>query len=98
MPQNKFEILRSRVMQCGVEKRVVRDARREVVRCFKCREEGHKCRECPLWEKKVKRVAHPDERKAHQKEKRREMRQVKKGEAARPVKEKAQQEEWKRSS
>ena len=74
MPQNKFEILRSRVMQCGVEKRVVRGARREVVRCFKCREEGHKCRECPLWEKKVKRVACPNKGKAHQKEKRREVR------------------------
>jgi len=48
MPQNKFEILRSRVMQCGIEERVVRGARREVVRYFKCREEGHKCRECPL--------------------------------------------------
>ena len=28
MPQNKFEILRSRVMQCGMEERVVRGARR----------------------------------------------------------------------
>jgi len=42
-------------------------------------------------------VAHPREGKAHQKEKRREERQVKEGEAARPVKGKAQQEEWKRS-
>jgi len=81
-----------------VEERVVRGARREVVRCFKCREEGHKCRECPLWEKKVKRVARPDEGKAHQKEKKREVRQVEEGEAARPVKGKAQQEKWKRSS
>jgi len=69
MPQNKFEILRSQVMQCSVEERVVRGARREVVRCFKCREKGHKCRECPLWEKKVKRVVRPNEGKAHQKEK-----------------------------
>jgi len=65
VPQNKYEVLKSRVMQCGVEERVVRGARRKVVRCFKCREEGNKCRECPLWEKKVKRVACPDERKAH---------------------------------
>jgi len=75
-----------------VEERVVRGARREVVRCFKCREERHKCRECPLWEKKVKRVVRPDEGKAYQKEKRREVRRVKEGEAARPVKGKAQQE------
>ena len=93
MPQNKFEILRSRVMQCSVEERVVRGARREVVRCFKCREEGHKCKECPLWEKKVKRVARSNEGKAHQKEKRREVRRAEGGEAARPVKGKAQQEE-----
>jgi len=98
MPQNKFKILRSRVIQCGVEERVVRGARREVVRCFKCREEGHKCRECPLWEKKVKRVTRPDEGKAHQKEKKREVRQVEEGEVARLVKGKAQQEKWKRSS
>ena len=98
MPQNKFEILRSRVMQCSMEEKVVRDARREVVRCFKCREEGHKCRECSLWEKKVKRVVHPDEGKAHQEEKKREVRQVKEEGAVRPVKEKAQQEKWKRSS
>jgi len=76
-------------MQCDVEERVVRGTRREVVRCFKYRKEGHKCRECLLWEKKVKRVARPDEGKAHQKEKRKEVRQVKEGKAARPVKGKA---------
>jgi len=47
-PQNKFEILSSRVMQCGIEERVVRSMRTAAVRCFKCEEEGHKCRECPL--------------------------------------------------
>ena len=60
MPQNKFEIFKSRVMQCGVEKRVVRSMKTVAVRCFKCGEEGHKCRECPLWEKKPKRVARPN--------------------------------------
>jgi len=61
MPQNKFEILKSRVMQCGIEERVVRSVRMEAVRCFKCREEGHKCRECPLWKNKEKtaRVTRP---------------------------------------
>jgi len=82
-PRNKFEILRSRVMQCGVEKRIVRSTRTVVVRCFKCGEEGHKCRECPLWERKVKRVARPDGGKAHQEERK----------LARPIKEKAQEEE-----
>jgi len=40
----------------------------------------------------------PNEGKAHQKEKRGEVRRVKEEEAVRPVKGKAQQEEWKRSS
>ena len=44
-PQNKFEILRSRVMQCGVEEQVVRRQGSVVVECFKCGEEEHKCRE-----------------------------------------------------
>jgi len=76
MPQNKFEILKSRVMQCGVEERVVRGTRREVVRCFKCREEEHKCRECPLWEKKMKRVAHPKREKRTRKKRVRRRRHV----------------------
>ena len=66
-------------MQCGVEERVVRSTRTVVVRCFKCGEEGHKCRECPLWEKRVKGVACPTGGKAHQEERR----------SARPIKEKA---------
>jgi len=66
MSQNKFEVLRSRIMQCGIEERVVRSTRTVAVRCFKCRE-------CPLWVKKERavRVATPQ---------------------------KAQQQEWKRSS
>ena len=110
MPQNKFEILRSRVMQCGVEERVVRSTRTVVVKCFKCGEEGHKCRECPLWKRKLKRVACPKEGKAHQGEKRparpirekaqegeKKLRRVEESEAAHPVQGKVQQE-WKRSS
>jgi len=93
-PQNKFEVLRSRVMQCGVEERVVRSIKMEAVRCFKCGEEGHKCRRCLLW-KKEKRVARPKEGKAHQgerkpvhpekekvQEKARRLRRVEKEEAA----------------
>jgi len=83
MPQNKFEVLKSRVMQCGVEERVVRSMRTAGVKCFKCGEEGHKCRMCP---KKEKRVARPEKGKAQEEEK-----------AARPIRREAQQE-WRRSS
>jgi len=104
MPRNKFEVLRSRVMQCGIEERVVRSTRTVVVRCFKCGEEEHKCRECPQWEKKVKRVACPDGRKAHQEEKKpacpirekaqggeKRLRRMEEEKAARPAKGEAQQ-------
>jgi len=107
-PQNKFEVLRSRVIQCGVEERVVRSTRIVVIRCFKCGEKGHKCRECPLWERKLKRVAHPDGGKAHQGERRparpirektqegeKRLRRMKEEKAACPVKGEAQQE-WRR--
>jgi len=90
--QNKFEVLRSRVMQCGVEEKVVRSMRTAVVKCFRCGEEGHKCRMCP---KEEKRVARPKEGKAHQGE-RREVRRVEGREAARPKKGEVQQE-WKRT-
>jgi len=46
--QNKFEALSSKVMQYGVKERIVRNVRTTVMKCFKCREKGHKCRECPL--------------------------------------------------
>jgi len=89
MPQNKFEVLRSRVMQCSVEERVVRSMRTAVVRCFKCGEEGHKCRTCS---KKEKRVACPREGKVHQGE-RKEVRRVEGREAAHVARpQKAQQE------
>jgi len=110
MPQNKFEVLRSQVMQCGVEERVVRSTRMVVVRCFKCGEEGHKCRKCPLWEKKVKRVVCPNGGKAHQEERRpahpirkkaqegeKRLRRMEEEKVARPAKGEAQQG-WRRSS
>ena len=56
IPQNKFKILSSRVMQCRVEERMIRNIRTVVVKCFKCREEGHKCRWCLL--KGCKRELH----------------------------------------
>ena len=49
--QNKFEVLLSRVMQCGVEERTIRRQEVVEVECFKCGEKGHKCRVCPLWRK-----------------------------------------------
>ena len=90
IPQNKFKVLKSRVMQCGVEERVMRSIKTAVVRCFRCEGEGHKCRECPLWERKVKRVARPRGGKAHQGE--RKLRRMEEEKAACPVKGEAQQE------
>ena len=48
IPQNKFEVLKSRVMQCEVEESMIRRVGVVEVECFKCGEKGHKCRECPL--------------------------------------------------
>jgi len=57
-PQNKFEVLSSRVMQYDVKKRIIRKQETVKVECFKCGEKGYKCRECPLWkgEKKLRVV------------------------------------------
>jgi len=81
-------------MQCSVEERVVRSMRTVVVKCFKCGKEGHKCRECPLWERKLKRVARPNGEKAHQGEKR--LRRIEEEKVVCPVKGEAQQG-WRRS-
>jgi len=57
-------------MQCRVEERAVRSMGTVVVKCFKCGEEGHKCRVCPLaGRKKENRVACPYKGKAHQEKK-----------------------------
>jgi len=109
IPQNKFKVLKSRVMQCEVEEKTIRRVK-VVVKCFKYGEEGHKYRECPQWERKEKRVAHPREGKAHQGERKlarpirekaqeteRRLRRMEEKKVAHPVKGKAQQEEWKRT-
>ena len=105
--QNKFEILRSRIIQCGVEKRTIRRIRVVEVECFKCREKGHKCKECLLWmrKEKVAYVARPQ--KAHQKERlaypvrgevqEKKLKKVKEEEVARVTKPREAQQEWKRS-
>jgi len=51
-PQNKFEILSSRVIQYRIEERIVRSMKTAAIKCFRCREEEHKCREYPLWKKR----------------------------------------------
>jgi len=38
VPQNKFEVLRSRIMQYGVEERIIKRYEVVVVECFKCKE------------------------------------------------------------
>ena len=43
---NKFEVLKSRVMQCGVREIRRQELVREAVKCFGCGQEGHKKREC----------------------------------------------------
>ena len=42
-PQNKFEVIASRVMQCGVkgEVEIKRQEIIEGVKCFRCWERGH---------------------------------------------------------
>jgi len=44
---NRFEPLRSRVMQCGVREARRQEKVEEVVKCFAYGEEGHKKWECP---------------------------------------------------
>jgi len=66
VPQNKFEVLGSRVIQCGVEKKTIRRHKVVVVECFKCGKKEHKCRECPLWKKKEKVICVAKPQKVHQ--------------------------------
>ena len=47
--QNKFKVLSSRMMQCGVKERIIRKLETIEAECFKCGEKGHKYKECPLW-------------------------------------------------
>ena len=111
VPQNKFEVLKSQVMQCGIEEKVVKSMRMVAVRCFECREQGHKCRDCPLRIKKKEeeKVVHVAKPQKTQQEKRpacpakgeaqgqRKLRRVEEEEVARPMKGKAQQGEYRRS-
>jgi len=110
VPQNKFEVLRSRVMQCGVEEKMIRRQEVAAVECFKCGEEGDKCKECLLW-KQMKKAAHmatpqkmqqerrpacPIREKAQEGEKR--LRRVEEDKAVHVTKPQEAQKGWKRSS
>ena len=56
---NRFEALRSRVMQCGVREVRRQETEKEVVKCFGCGKEGHKKWECPRKRESKKEKAAP---------------------------------------
>jgi len=64
VPQNKFEILKSKVMQCGVSEKSIRRVGLVGVECYKCGGTGHKCRECPLWKKAKEKKRRVEEKAA----------------------------------
>jgi len=97
--QNKFEVLKSRVMQCGVEEKTIRRQEATVVECFKYEEEGHKCRECLLWRKKERveeKPVHPAKGKVQETE--RKLRRAEEEKAACVAKPQEVQQGWKKSS
>jgi len=65
IPQNKFEVLASRVMQCGVkeEVKVRQQETEEKVQCFRCWEAGYFKWECSNIE--VKKQRRREEKAAH---------------------------------
>jgi len=81
-------------MQCGIEEKTIRSVR-VVVECFKCGEEGHKCRVCLQRKKKEYRSVYLARGKA-QGCREKEVRRVEE-KAARSVKGEVQQGKWKRS-
>jgi len=58
-PQNRFEVLKGQVMQCGVRKVRRQEIVREEVRCFRYREKGHKKWECPKMKKRKREETAP---------------------------------------
>jgi len=98
-------------MQCGVREKMIRRVGVVEVKCYKCREIGHKYRKCLLWEKK-ERMAHVMKpQKVHQQEKEpvclvkgkvqeeeRKLRRVEEEEAVHMVRPQEAQQGWRRSS
>jgi len=69
-------------MQYGVREKMIRRVGAVEVKCYKCREMEHKCKECPLWEKKERVARTAKLQKTYQKR-----------ELAHPMKKKVQEEE-----
>jgi len=69
IPQNKFEVLRSRIIQCRVERRTIRRVGVIEVKCFKYGEKRHKCKEYLLWVRKENAVHRARSQKVQQEEK-----------------------------
>jgi len=65
VPQNKFKVLKSRVMQCRVREKTIKRIEAVEVECYKCREIGHKCKECLLWKKMKEEKRRVEERAMH---------------------------------
>jgi len=57
--ENKFEMLRSRVMHCGVREVRRQEVVRELVKCFGCGREGHKKWECSRKKESERQEAAP---------------------------------------
>jgi len=57
--ENKFEVLRSRVMHCGVREVRRQEVVRELVKCFGCGREGHKKWECSRKKESERQEAAP---------------------------------------
>jgi len=57
IPQNRFKVLSSRVMRCGVEIRRQKSESKEekIIQCFKCKKDGHQWKECPKRKKEERK-------------------------------------------
>ena len=58
---NRFEVLRSRIMQCGVREVRRQEKVEEIVKCFACGEKRHKKWECSRKSERKEEVAPPRE-------------------------------------
>ena len=59
MAVNRFEVLGSQVMQCGVREVRRQEIIREETTCFGCGKKGHKKWECPQKKERRKEEAAP---------------------------------------